>query len=226
MYTRAGPRGPEPRDHGGRAQRQNKIAVVPGTADCITETEIERARPAIEQADVFLTQLETNIDAVERAIAIASRAGVPVILNPAPVQPVSDVILSQASIITPNETEASILTGIEVESDESALRAAHALLRRGPKTVIITLGERGSLIVAGDYSCRVPPLSVQAVDTTGAGDAYNGGLATALAEGLAIEAAARFASVTAGLSVTKLGTAPAMPFRREIEAALAAMFSP
>ena len=200
----------------------NKIAVVPGAGDCITSAEIERARPAIEQADVFLTQLEINIDAVEQAVAIAFRAGVPVVLNPAPVQLVPDAILRQAAIITPNETEASILTGIEVDCDEAALRAAKALLQRGPKTVIITLGEKGSLIVTGDYSCHVPPLKVQAVDTTGAGDAYSGGLATALAEGLAMGPAARFASVTAGLSVTKLGTAPAMPFRNEIDAALAA----
>jgi ribokinase len=198
----------------------NKIAVVPGAADCITSAEIERARPAIEQAGVFLTQLETNIDAVEQAVAMAFRAGVPVILNPAPVQPVSDAILSKVDIITPNETEASILTGIEVDSDEAALRAANALLQRGPKTVIVTLGERGSLIVTGEYSRRVPPFEVRAIDSTGAGDAYNGGLATALSEGLTIESAARFASVTAGLSVTKLGTAPSMPFRNEIDAGL------
>jgi ribokinase len=197
----------------------NKITVFPGAADCITAAEVERARPAIEQADIFLTQLETNIDAVEHALAIAFRAGVPVILNPAPVQPVSDAILSQVAIITPNETEASRLTGIDVNSDEAALRAANALLRRGPKTVIITLGEKGSLIVTADYSCRVPPFEVPAIDSTGAGDAYNGALATALAEGLEIKSAARFASVAAGLSVTKLGTAPAMPYRQEIDAA-------
>jgi ribokinase len=201
----------------------NKIAVVPGAADRITSAEIERARPAIEQADIFLTQLETNIDAVEQAIAMASRAGVPVILNPAPIQPVSDASLRQVAIITPNETEASILTGIEVDSDEAALRAANVLLGRGPTTVIITLGEKGSLIATRDHSYRVPPLKVQAVDSTGAGDAYNGALATALAEGLEIESAARFASVTAGLSVTKLGTAPSMPFRKEIDAALTAI---
>jgi len=123
------------------------------------------------------------------------------------------------SIITPNETEASRLTGIDVDSDETALRAANALLKRGPKTVIITLGERGSMIVFGDASYRVPPFLVQAIDSTGAGDAYNGALATALAEGLEIKSAARFASVAAGLSVTKLGTAPAMPYRNEIDAA-------
>jgi len=199
----------------------NKIAVVPGAGDCIEAAEIERARPAIEQADIFLTQLEINIDAVEHAVAIAFRAGVPVILNPAPAMPVSDALLHQVAIITPNETEASILTGIEVNSDESALQAARALLKRGPKTVIITLGGKGSLLIAGDRICRVPPLKVNAVDTTGAGDAFNGALATALAEGMDmdIDSAARFASVAAGLSVTKLGTAPAMPFREEIDAA-------
>ena len=198
----------------------NKIAVVPGAADSITSAEVERARSAIEQADVFLTQLETNIDAVEQAVAIASRAGVPVILNPAPVQPVSDAVLSQVSIITPNESEASTLTGIEVTSDETSLQAARALLKRGPKTAIITLGEKGSLIVTADSVRRVAPLKVQAIDSTGAGDAYNGALATALAEGVAIKSAARFASVAAGLSVTKVGTAMSMPFRNEIDAAL------
>jgi ribokinase len=198
----------------------NKIAVVPGAADSITSAEIERARPSIEQADVFLTQLETNIDAVEQAVGIASRVGVLVILNPAPVQAVSDAVLSQVSIITPNESEASLLTGIEVDSDESALRAAHALLQRGPKIAIVTLGDKGSLIVTRERSWRVPPLVVQTVDSTGAGDAYNGALATALAEGTAIEVAARFASVAAGLSVTNVGTALAMPFRKDIDAAV------
>jgi ribokinase len=204
----------------------NKIAVVPGAGDCFTSAEIEQARPTIEQADIFLTQLETNFDAVEQAVAIAFRAGVPVILNPAPIQPVSDAVLRQVTIITPNETEASALTQIEVNSDESALRAAHSLLQRGPKTVIITLGERGSIIVTNDSSQRVPPLKVKAVDSTGAGDAYNGALATALAEGQTIGPAARFASAAAGLSVTKLGTAPAMPYRAEIDAALAQVFPP
>jgi ribokinase len=204
----------------------NKIAVVPGAGDCITSAEIEQARPAIERADVFLTQLEINFDAVEQAVAIAVRAGVPVILNPAPIQPVSDAVLRQVAIITPNENEASALAGIEVNSDESAFRAATSLLERGPKIVIITLGERGSMIVTNDSSHRVPPLRVKAVDSTGAGDAYNGALATALAEGLPIEFAAHFASVAAGLSVTKLGTAPAMPYRKEIDAAMGAVSPP
>ena len=198
----------------------NKIAVVPGACDSITAAEVESARPAIEQADVFLTQLETNIDAVERAVAIAAAAGVSVILNPAPAGEVSDAILSRVDIITPNETEAAILSGVDVDCEESALRSARALLKRGAKTAIITLGEKGSLIVtAGDFH-RIAPLKVQAVDSTGAGDAFNGALATALSEGMPLERAAAFASVAAGLSVTRVGTAPAMPRREEIDGAL------
>jgi ribokinase len=199
----------------------NEIAVVPGAADNITSEEVEQARPAIEKADVFLTQLETNMDAVEQAIGIAHRAGVRVILNPAPAQAVSDEILKQAQIVTPNETEASILTGINVDGEETAILAGRALIKRGVETVIVTLGDKGSLIVTGEDSCRVPPLKVVAVDSTGAGDAFSGALAAGLGEGMTLGAAARFASVAAGLSVTKMGTAPAMPSRQEIDAALA-----
>jgi ribokinase len=196
----------------------NKIVVVPGAANCITGDEIDRARSAIEGADVFLTQLETNLDAVERAVAIAAGAGVRVILNPAPAHPVADAILRNVEIVTPNETEASALTGISVDSEESARKAGLALLKRGPRVAIITLGEKGSLIVTAGESHRVAPLKVKAVDSTGAGDAFNGALAMALSEGMALERAAWFASVAAGLSVTKLGTAPAMPLRAEIDA--------
>lgn len=198
----------------------NKIVVTLGACAHITDADIEAAREAIETSSVLLTQLETNLDAMEKAVGIATAAGVTVILNPAPAAAVPDELLAQVNILTPNETEASALSGIVVEEPQDAGAAARALMARGAGSVIVTLGSRGVLAVNGEEERFIPSLQVDCVDATGAGDAFSGALATAIAEGRDFFAAAEFANVAAALSVTKVGTAPAMPYRDRIDRAL------
>lgn len=196
---------------------ENEILVTLGACGFITDENIEKARGVIENSKVFLTQLETNLDAVEKAVDIAHKKGVMVILNPAPVQTIQEDLFKKVDLLTPNEVEASILSGVEINTVEDASRAAKILMSKGAKSVIITLGSKGSLVVTDDKEKFIESIKVDAVDTTGAGDAYNGGLATALAEGKDIFEAAEFANIVGALSVTKIGTAPAMPYRDEIE---------
>jgi ribokinase len=196
---------------------ENKILVTLGACNHITEENIEMARTHIESADIFLTQLETNIEAIEKAIDIAHKSGTLVVLNPAPVQPISDELLAKVDIITPNEIEAEILTGIKVDTEESRQQVAKYFMDRGIGTVVITLGKNGVYAKNSTTEVYVPSLKVEAVDTTGAGDAFNGGFVTALAEGKDLKEAVCFGNVVGALSVTKMGTAPSMPFRNEID---------
>jgi len=196
---------------------ENEIVVILGACSNITDDDIETARDAIECSSVFLTQLETNVDAVEKAINIAHSKGVKVILNPAPVQEIPKELYSKIDFFTPNEVEASILSGVTIENIEDARKAAQVFIDRGTENVIITLGKKGALVVTPSRNELIESYKVNAVDTTGAGDAYNGGFATALAEGKDIFEAARFASAVGALSVTKIGTSPAMPYREEID---------
>jgi ribokinase len=162
-------------------------------------------------------QLETPLPTVEAAAKIAAEAGVPVILNPAPACPLSDELLRLISIVTPNETEAELLTGIAVTDEGSADRAADCLLTRGVKTVIITLGPRGAFVAAEGCRGLVSGFEVQAVDTTAAGDVFNGALAVALAKEQPLPEAVRFANAAAAISVTRLGAQPSAPKRKEIK---------
>ncbi|RZN69956.1 MAG: ribokinase [Candidatus Methanolliviera hydrocarbonicum] len=196
---------------------ENKIVVTPGACDNITESEIEKARGSIETSEVFLTQLETNMEAVEKAVDIAHAKGVKIILNPAPARKVSEEILKKIDILTPNEVEASILSGVQIDTMEDAKKAARTLMSKGVGNVIITLGSNGALVVTAKDEKFIESPNVDAVDTTGAGDAYNGGLATALAEGMDIFEAAEFANTVGALSVTKIGTSPAMPYREDLD---------
>lgn len=201
---------------------ENQIVVTLGACDNITPQEIEAAKNEIENSCILLVQLETNIEALKTAVDIAHESNVKVILNPAPapLDPLPDKLLEKVDILTPNETEASIMTGLKVSTFEDARIAAEALVKKGPKTVIITMGAKGAYVLDGDAEHVIEPFSVEVLDTTGAGDAFNGGLATALAEGKNILEAVRFANATAALSVTKLGTAPSMPYRNDIDALL------
>ena len=196
---------------------ENKILVLSGACEHITDDDVEAARQSIENADVFLTQLETNMDAIEKAIDIAHKKGVTTVLNPAPVQSISDELLKKIDIITPNEVEASILTGIKIETDEDVRKAAEIFLSKGVKNVIITLGSKGIYARTEKEEKFIPVISVKPVDTTGAGDAFSGGFVTALAEGKNFFEAAAFGNIVGALSVTKMGTAPSMPYRYEIE---------
>ncbi|MGI6228303.1 MAG: PfkB family carbohydrate kinase, partial [Christensenellales bacterium] len=200
---------------------QNQIIVTIGASGNITEADIETARGEIEGAAVFLTQLETNLDAVEKAVAIAAAAGVTVILNPAPADRISDDLYQKIDIFTPNESEAELLSGIKVEDEDGARSAAEFFLKKGVKSCVITMGKKGAFFADRNKSRLFPSFKVKAIDTTGAGDAFNGGLAAAFGEGKSIEDSIIFASAVAALSVTKTGTAKAMPDRAETEAFLA-----
>ena len=201
---------------------QNQIVVVLGASLHFTDHEIESARLVIESSDILLVQLEANLDAVEKAIDIARGSGATVVLNPAPARDdLSDELLSKIDILTPNETEAASLTGLDVthvQTIEGAKQAATALIKRGVGAVIVTLGDKGAVLVSEELETVIDPVVVDAIDTTGAGDAFNGALVTALAEGRDLAEAAWFGNVVGALSVTKRGTAPAMPYRRDIDA--------
>lgn len=196
---------------------ENSILVIPGANNHITDEEILKAEESIKESKVFLTQLETNLSAVNTGIAIAKRHGVEVILNPAPYQPVPEELFKSIDYITPNETEAEALTGVGIKGVEDAKKAAAVLLDKGVKNVIITLGKGGALLMNREQSVHVPARVVESVDTTGAGDAFNGGFATALSEGKSIIDAVRFGNIVASISVTRRGTAPAMPYRHEVD---------
>jgi ribokinase len=197
---------------------QNCILVVNGASGNFTDADIEKARPVIEQADVLLLQLEINLDALYRIIDIAFDAGVKIVLNTAPVQKIKTEVFAKVDTVTPNEVEAGILTGVEVKDEESAARAAGVFLGWGVRNVVITMGKAGAFVANAQKKEFIRSIEVRAIDTTGAGDAFNGGFVTALAEGKDIFEAAKFANAAGALSVTKTGTAPAMPYRAEIDA--------
>ena len=203
------------------ATGNNAIIVSPGAAARVSAADVEARRGLIEGAAVFVTQLEQPIPAARHALEVARAAGVVTILNPAPAAPLDDAMLALCDFVTPNETEAEALTGLPVTSLAEAERAADALLAKGVGAVVITLGGNGALFRDRERSVHVPVISAgPVVETTGAGDAFNGGFAVALSEGRDVVDAVRFGCATAGISVTRPGTAPAMPARAEIEALL------
>jgi ribokinase len=197
---------------------QNQILVVSGACDNITEQEIMKTEQLIDEASIILLQLEVNMDAIEKVIDMAHAKGKMIVLNTAPAQKLPDSLLKKVDIVTPNEIEAGILTDMKVETEEDAQKAAKVLLNKGVKSVVITMGKNGVFVMTPDRKEFVPSMKVKAVDTTGAGDAFNGGFVTALSEGKDIFEAARFGNIVGALSVTKVGTAPAMPYRAEIDA--------
>ena len=197
---------------------QNEIVVISGACGNITPEDVEKSRALIESAGILLLQLEINMDAMRKVIDIAYEAGVKIVLNPAPAVALPDELLRKIDIVTPNETEAQILTGVEIKTVEDAKRAANVFLEKGVKEVVITLGSMGAFAMNQEKSELVERLTVDAIDTTGAGDAFNGGFVTALAEGKDLFEALRYGNVTGALSVTRLGTAPAMPSRSEVDA--------
>jgi ribokinase len=199
----------------------NAIVVVPGSGLTLTTAEIDAAREAIASAVLFLTQLESPVPVVHHALRLAKELGVTTILNPAPGLPLPDAVYPLCDYLTPNETEAATLVDFPVSSLADADRAAAALLRRGSRAVIVTLGANGALVKTPSVTKHVPACDAgPAVETTGAGDAFNGGFAVALAEGLDIVAATGFGCAVAGISVTRHGTAPSMPRRAEVDALL------
>jgi ribokinase len=199
----------------------NAIIVVPGAAGAITVADVEAADDVIRNAKIFMTQLEQPIPAAMRALEIAKASGTTTIFNPAPAAVLDDAIYKICDYVTPNESEATMLTNVNVTDLESARAAAEVLLSKGVGTALITLGGRGSLLHSKTQSIHVPIFNAgKVVDTTGAGDAFNGGFAAALSRGDSPEAAARFGSAVAGISVTRPGTASSMPHWDEVKALL------
>ena len=200
---------------------ENAIIVVPGAAALIGAADVEAAADAIRAARVFMTQLEQPADAALQGLRIARAAGTLTVFNPAPALPFDDAVYPLCDYITPNEHEAATLTGLPVTTLDEARRAGDALLARGAGCALITLGGQGALLHRAGESVHLPALSAgRVLETTGAGDAFNGGFAAALAEGATPLEAARFATAVAAISVTRAGTAPSMPQRHEIDALL------
>jgi ribokinase len=201
---------------------ENSIAVASGANARLTPADVRKAKGAFRDVSVLLLQLETPLDTVQAAAELAAAAGVRVILNPAPARPLPDKLLRRLYLLTPNESEAELLTRVAVDNVDGAAKAADALLARGVQNVIITMGARGAWVAGAGIRQMIPAFKVKAVDTTAAGDVFNGALALALAEGKPLLEAARFASAAAAISVTRMGAQTSAPTRKEIERLLAA----
>ena len=195
---------------------QNRIIVALSANEHVDRARVLAAEADFADADAVLTQFETTIEAVIASKELARKHQKPFILNPAPYIPVPDGLFDGVDYVTPNETEAQQFTGVRVGTVEDCRLAAQKFFDMGVKNVIITLGVRGAFFTDGEREILVPSLKVKAVETTGAGDAFNGGLATAIAESLPMETALQFATCTAALSVTRLGSSQSMPYRHEI----------
>ena len=199
----------------------NAIIVSPGAAANINDDDINANKELIQGSRVFMTQLEQSLDAAGTALSFAKEGGAITILNPAPAQPLGENILQLCDFVTPNEIEAEQITGTPVKSINDAEIAAGKLLEKGASAAVITLGEQGALFKDNNQIIHQPSYEVgPVVETTGAGDAFNGGLAVALADEMPIAKALRFACATASISVTRKGTAPSMPDRHEIDTLL------
>ncbi|ORC17730.1 ribokinase [Enterobacter cloacae subsp. cloacae] len=196
---------------------ENVIGIHAGANARLTTERVEAQRELIASADALLMQLESPVESVLAAADIAHQNHTTVVLNPAPARVLSDELLARVDIITPNETEAEKLTGIRVENDDDAARAAKALHDKGIGTVIITLGSRGVWASVNGEGRRVPGFKVKAIDTIAAGDTFNGALVTALLEGKGMDDAIRFAHAAAAIAVTRKGAQPSVPWRKEID---------
>lgn len=202
------------------AEGENVIGINAGANAAVTPDYLARYRQKVIDADALLMQLESPLETVIAAARLAKQHQTQVILNPAPARELPDELLGMIDMITPNETEAHRLTGIAVDSDADAARAAQALHDKGIATVIITLGSRGVWLSENGNGKRVPGFNVQAVDTIAAGDTFNGALVTALLEGKIMADAVRFAHAAAAIAVTRPGAQPSVPWREEIDAFL------
>jgi ribokinase len=196
---------------------ENMIIAVQGANARLSPVDIDRARPAVENADAVVLQLETPIETVEHAVSIAAESDLPVILNPAPARKLETHLIEKLDCLTPNETEAEILTGIRVTDDDTAVKAGQRLLELGASSVVVTMGKRGAMLITAEESLLVPAFQVNSVDATAAGDAFTGGLAYARASGKDLEAAVKFANAVAALAVTQMGAQPSMPVREDVE---------
>lgn len=200
---------------------ENSIVVAPGANENLSPQDVDRAEAEIAAADFVVLQLEVPLPTVVHAAEVAARHGVRVILNPAPAAAIPDALLQRCYLLTPNRSECAMLAGMPVVDDADAERAADALLARGAGHVVVTLGGQGALVKGPDCCERVAARQVAAVDTTGAGDTFNGALAVALSEGRSLREAVRFATAASSIAVTRMGAQSSVPTRAEVDALLA-----
>ena len=203
------------------AAGENQIVVAWGANGALSASQVDAAADAIAEADLVLAQLEMPLETVERVAEIANRCDTPFVLNPAPYQAIPDSVLCSVDTLTPNLGELGALVGRPVETVEEIEKAARNLLSRGVGAVIVTQGREGCTVVTPEESWWTAPSGVDARDTVGAGDCFSANLGVALAEGMTLKEAVRFATVAAGISVTRLGAQPSMPNREELAAFLA-----
>lgn len=195
---------------------ENSIAVAPGANGDLSEEDIESLADVIKEADIVILQLEIPVPSVLKAAKIAGEAGAYVVLNPAPACVLPDEIYSYVSLLVPNQTEISLMSGIEAADCESAKKAVEKMKEKGVKDVILTLGSKGSLVCAGSTSELVPAQKVNAVDTTAAGDTFCGALCVAMSEGADLVESAKFATKASALTVQKMGAQDSIPYRKDI----------
>jgi ribokinase len=196
---------------------ENCIAVAPGANCKLGKKDIDAAAEEFGNAEYILMQLEIPMETIEYAADIALKKGIKVILNPAPAATLPEGLLSKLFLITPNRTEASQLSGVNVTSRADAERAAEVFLSKGVKNVVITLGSEGALVKSRNSCTFVPAHKVKAVDTTAAGDTFSGAITVALSEGKSLDEAVEFATKASAISVTRLGAQPSVPYRKEIQ---------
>lgn len=197
---------------------ENSISVAPGANFCLLSTDIDDASSKIDEAGIVLMQLEVPLDTIDYASQKAKEAGAYVILNPAPApkEPLPDSLLSSLDLIIPNETEANIITGLPTDTDDQVKEAILAIVAKGVKSVIVTMGSRGAMAYQDGEFFSVPAFKVKALDTTGAGDTFCGALCVALAEGKSLREAIEFGCKASSIAVTRMGAMQAAPYRQEL----------
>jgi len=196
---------------------ENMIVVNSSADQALTPEDVKNTEDVIETSQILLTQLEIPIETVHTAVTIAYKKGIPTILNPAPAKKLPKELIRKTIILTPNITELETLTGITTRNEtQKIIQASKQLLKQGPQYIIVTLGKKGALIISKDEVTHIPTIKVKPIDTTGAGDAFNGALAVALAEKQEIIKAVRFANIVAALKVTMKGAQTGLPTRKQL----------
>lgn len=199
------------------AKGENMIAVASGADARVSPSDVDDAMDIISKSDVLLLQLEIPIETVVYAARKAYENNVKVILNPAPARSLPEEIFKYIYILTPNRVEAQMLSNVEIRSTEDVLKAARVLMSKGVKSIVVTLGAEGALLISGDREIHIPAFKVKPVDTTGAGDAFNAALAVAIAEGKSLEEAVRWANAAAAIKITRVGAQAGLPYRKDLK---------